>query len=492
MKVSKNLKKLVAVAILLTQLKTSKVVSNLLNIKAVNAYHDITKSFSLFLTEEEITDPQLIYECFNYAMWNGYFSDNHELGYTLERDIYWDNAGMSIMSGNGVCLNYSDMLTLVFKEMGYNSGTVFCYLDPNNCEIDKIRINKEIERKNSSEGENSGSFDFFLDVFTKLVGNHAITCVEYNGDLYFYCPTNFAYLNKTGLNDLDIINGSGKFDLKYFPTILMENINLFKVVPYTNEDGSLEVVLEKKELDIDMAKLEEFYRSQMSNIATVSKTNERNNLFLMYICMKLTDLIFKLLFSLLHRVAKKIKKTEIESLIPRLKEVFSEANIKTEFGVIKSCELIDETLEDNNCMANDLFRKAIMILDDIVNGELIKYFMISSYLNSLGYPSTILYAKKNSNKFTKKKIPLISFSNNTNTYLYDYETGELLCKDSGGVLCSLDGKYWYELENDDNEQYFNKGTEHMSCAEVQEMMNEAVILDAKQQGKIRSKVAENI
>ena len=152
MKIPNGVKKIVAACMFVIQLETMGLFSNILNMKAIKSYNAICQSFSDFLNDEGVEDPQLIYEYYNYALWNGYFSKEHELQYNEDRDMYWLNYGMSIMSGQGVCLEYGNMLSKIFRACGHNAYGVVCYVH-SDCEIDIIKLETlcaltQEERKN--------------------------------------------------------------------------------------------------------------------------------------------------------------------------------------------------------------------------------------------------------------------------------------------------------------------------------------------------------
>lgn len=444
-KISSNTKRIMSIFLLFLQMRFVGLISNSVNKDAVKDYYEIISEFSDFLRNEEIDDPQLIYEYYNYAMWNGYFSHDHELQYALDRKAFFDNAGMSIMSSNAVCLNYADMLSLIFKEMGFNSYVVLCYVDPDNVDSEPIRTDKKIERSvDSSSSDNADNI--FIETITKISGNHAITCVENNGELYFFDPTNLMYLNKTGINNLSIINGEGKFDIKYFNTIIFENINIFKVIPYTNEYGYNEEIIEKQTININYEELENFYNSQKENIENIDKNNDDyKNIFSMITYSMIAVLVIDIIFKSINKLANKFKNDDIKYLFPKLKEYFNEKNIKTEFETLKNYELIEKKLGIKDDISKDIIKKIILYLDILFSNKNIYPLMLVNCLTNLGYNATICEAKKYTNKLIKKDIPLIIYYDQEKVYIYDYETEELLCNNNN-ILSSLDGKYKYEID----------------------------------------------
>lgn len=480
-KISDHTKRIISVLMIFVQMRLVGLTSNTLNAKAVKDYHEIVAIFSEFLRNEGIEDPQQIYEYYNYAMWNGYFSRNHELQYSLNRDIYVDNAGMSIMSGNAVCLNYADMLSLIFKEMGFNSYVATCYVEPDSIETEIIRTDKLFERKVDQNYKSESNV--FSETLTKLTGNHAVTCVEINEEVYIFDPTNLIYLNKTGINDISVINGSGKFDLKYFTSLLFENINIFKLVTYTNASGYNEEVLEKQEININIEELEKFYNNQKENIENVANNNDKNitmlNLLIYsFIGTMIKILIRRLLNNLSNKLTNNFEKQDIENLFPKLKEYFNEKNINEAFEILKNYELLENEFGIKDNILKDILKKSILILEIIIKDKRYHHIMLSICLNVFGYTTTIEYAKKQSNNFIKKDIPLIIYFDkcNSNMYIYDYETEELLYRNKNKELCSLDNKYKYTLNND---KYSNKRYKHMNKKHIQNKMQQETAMLTK-------------
>ena len=470
-KISNYTKRIISVLMLFLQMRLVGMVSNSFNSNAVKEYHDIVKCFQQFLCDEEIEDPQQIYEYYNYAMWNGFFSENHELQYSLDRDIYIDNAGMSIMSGNAVCLNYADMLSLIYKEMGFNSYMVMCYVNPDNFNHENIRTDEEIERRINSSGSSILTDNIFVNTLTKFTGNHAITCVENNGELYFFDPTNLVYLNKTGINDLLIINGSGKFDIKYFTSLLLDNIDVFKVLTHTNASGYNDEVIEKQTININLDKLESFYNDQKENIENVDKNNDKNlTLLSMLIYSFIASFIVILTEGLIIRLANKFESDDLIKLFPKLKEYFSENNIKTEFEALKNYELLEKELGIKDNILKDILKKSITTLEILINNRNYYHLMLVSCLIHLGYDATSISAIKCSNKFIKKEVRLVKYCEDGKIYLYDYETEELIYMDSNKQLCSIDGKYKYYLKFDDLNLDKQDYT-YMNRESIQEKMN---------------------
>ncbi len=450
-KISKHFRKILSVFMVILQMRVAGLISNVVHMDGVKGYKAIVRDFSEFLKEEDINDVQNIYEYYNYAMWNGYFSKDHKLQYSMDRNYFADNNGMSIMSGSAVCLNYADMLSLIFKEMGFNSYVSMCYIDPENLSVERIRTDASIERKIDASG--SAIFDnAIIKSITKLTGNHAVTCVESNGETYIFDPTNLIYLNKTGFNDVEIINGEGKFDLRYYTSLLFDNINICKLIIEKNTEGYNKEVLEKQEIKIDIESLEEFYNKEKDNIEKVDNSNDRNfNMISLMIYTFIANYIISVIEEFLRDVNNKIinanEDKEIKYCFPKLKEYFSEKNIKTQFEALKNYELIKKSIGVQKGIHKDILMKSLNVLETLLHNRNFHHLMLSLCLDHLGYFSTTMEVKKYGFNHIKRKIKLVQFRDSEgNSYLYDYELEELLCRDINGVLCSLDGKYKYEID----------------------------------------------
>ena len=74
---------IISLLLLVFQVRVAGSISNIVNISGVRSYHQLVENFSEFLENENITEPQHIYEYFNYAMWNGYLSKDKNLEYSV-------------------------------------------------------------------------------------------------------------------------------------------------------------------------------------------------------------------------------------------------------------------------------------------------------------------------------------------------------------------------------------------------------------------------
>jgi len=483
MKQRNSINRIISLLLLIFQIRFVGYVSNLVNAKGVKSYNKLVENFKNFLIEKNVTDPQHIYEYFNYAMWNGYLSKDCELMYSLDRKVYWNNPGMSIASGEGVCLNFADMLSCIYREFGYKSYVAMCYVDTNNVKIEKIRTDEQIERKiKSGDNEKIEAIfnNFFTDNLTKMLGNHAVTCVEYNGELYIFDPTNLAYLNKTSFNDAHIINGNGKFDLKYFSSILLDNINLFKVISNTNNKNYKLEVINKPELILDLENLENFHtenKDLINEIDNINKRGTKSGLLEIAIYGVLAGIILNCYKDMIKKIALKCKNNEIndiKNISNELKEYFKQHNIITEYEVLRNYELINKKFGIKNSICKDLLRKSILNVNNLINNDIFYNNILVVLLDELNYKSSICYVKKYSNNLPIGNRILIKYKKDNINYYYDPEISELLYEDDKNMLHSKNNKYKYKRNS---EQYtFNT----LSCKEeIQSKMKEEDILLCK-------------
>lgn len=475
MKDRKSLKRIVSLLLIIFQVRISGSIGNLVNLNGVKNYHELVENFTEFLNEQGINDPQHIYEYFNYAMWNGYLSKDKNLQYSVDRKVYMSNPGMSIASGDAVCLNYADMLSHIFREFGYNSYMAMCYVDSDNAHIEKIRTDKDIERKiNPGDSERIDVLfgNYLLDGITKVFGNHAITCVEDNGEIYIFDPTNLAYLDKSGFNNVDIVNGSGKFDLRYLTSMLFDNINIFKVIPSTNNDNYKLEVINKDELVFDNEALDKFHEENKDIINEIDKVNKRgtnSGMLEILIYGLLSSLILSVLKKVLSKVAIKCKFKDVEDIKEisnNLKEYLNEHEIETPYEILKNFKLINKELGIKNSYIKDLSRRTIITINDLVNYNSFYDNILVCLLDYLGIEASVCYTKKYHNGIPLGDKVIVKYKYNDKYYYFDPEIDELLYE-IDKILYSKNKRYKYKRHN----KYFNYDT-LKSKEEVEKVMNE--------------------
>ncbi len=237
-------------------------VQSIANFKEVKQYKEVIEDFEEFLLENGVQNPIDVFDYFNYALWEGYLAPNKDYAYSDKRKLFFSNFGMGNLTGRGVCLNDAGMLKDLYEAFGYDSEIVLCYVPVGKIDVDGgIRTNGGITRR-VEINETLAKLMNILKPITLFTGNHAVTVVKYEGEYYYFDPTNLVYLAKSDVDDLDIINGDGSFKKRYLMSFIYE-LGAFKnMFGVTDNDYNLEYLKARDNVDIDIEKLEEFYQSE--------------------------------------------------------------------------------------------------------------------------------------------------------------------------------------------------------------------------------------
>lgn len=298
----KMLRTTIKILLAWSTLKLSQETLDFFNHKELTEYENIIDDFVESMKEQGIEEPVEIFDYYNYALWNGYLSNTQEYQYNGGRDLFLSNPGLSCVTGSGVCLNKADFLAKIYEEYGYDAYTVNCYVDvDSNTIINPIRTNSEVERKiaNNKATENLEKFVKILKPLTLVVDNHAITCVEYEGEFYYLDPTNLAYLKKVDFNTMEIINSEGSFDIRYLTSAYFWNIGVSEIIP--NSDFDYSEMLNGQPVDINIEKLEQFYNENKESYQKVDEQLQKKNQLILYI-------IFSTIISIgINSIADEIK-----------------------------------------------------------------------------------------------------------------------------------------------------------------------------------------
>lgn len=267
-----------------TTFQLTQEVIDLCNHKQIIEYEDTIDDFVNLMKKQGIKEPIEIFDYYNYALWNGYLSNQHTYQYNGDRDIFFSNPGLTCITGNGVCLNKADLLASIYKEYGYDAYTIICYVDiDKGLDVASIRTNSNIQRK-ISDNEETKKLNKLLNILkplTLLTGNHAITCVECEGEFYYLDPTNLAYLQKIDKNTMEIINGEGLLDIKYLTTLFWGDLSSLEII--NNDNFDYNKLLEDDDVFIDLDELEQFYNTNSKKYELISKQLEHKNQLVIYI-----------------------------------------------------------------------------------------------------------------------------------------------------------------------------------------------------------------
>jgi len=215
---------------------------------------------------------------YTYLLWNGYFSKDKQLKYqTVGTNCIPGTYPYTIMSGGGVCLNFSEMLTDFINQFEFSSATLASNLSDYEKSY-KVKIKRDI-------GEINVNFiDKILCSLNKIDFNHAFNLIKENNKLYIYDPTNLFIAKLKNTKEAKLIPGIGKFNLNPYYSycinssqkskdtldLLLDN-NSFKC-PYTEKkyvqiwNKCIELFLENKCL------LNDFYIEIIDNIQNISNT----------------------------------------------------------------------------------------------------------------------------------------------------------------------------------------------------------------------------
>lgn len=220
---------------------------------------------------------------FTYLLWNGYFSVDKNLVYQSKDRLNLPGLySYDIMSGKGVCLNFSDMLSDYINEFeNYSAATLINSVD------DELKKNYKVEivRKTKEKTLSEKIFVRLLNPFIKISGNHAYNLIKENKNMYIYDSTNLSAFNIINKNKSILINGTGTSDIKsylsYFLNLSDKSIDTLDLLHKTSEFdlgcsiGDFIITWEeclhllKKNKNI----LNDFYSEIQNNILEISKNN---------------------------------------------------------------------------------------------------------------------------------------------------------------------------------------------------------------------------
>jgi len=212
-------------------------------------YNAILDNWIKLSSELKLTNSLELSNLFTYLLWNGYFSKTKVHTYQIEGRTLLDGFfALDIMNGNGVCLNYSDMLKDFLIRSGINSSVIINYSSG------AIRDNNALKliKRNVNQAKLYTKVGFmFLARLIKKTGNHACTLIEENGKIYIYDPTNLLCAKIDDYETASIIDGTGSIKLKPYFSFCFANSDIEKntleklfdnsslVSPYNKEDINL-------------------------------------------------------------------------------------------------------------------------------------------------------------------------------------------------------------------------------------------------------------
>ena len=176
-------------------------------------FEKILKNYKKLATELGIDSSLVLSNLFTYMLWNGYFSvtKNHEYNLndrlTLSGMFFLD-----VIKGGGVCLSYSELLQMFLTTCEMNAACLVCYAPNRN--IDKLEYRPEIERKVKKDNTIKLSQRILSSLLKRKIGNHVITLIEEDGNMYAYDPTNLCVLKLDDSDKASMIASNNSFNIK--------------------------------------------------------------------------------------------------------------------------------------------------------------------------------------------------------------------------------------------------------------------------------------
>lgn len=250
------------------------------------AYFNIVNRTAELLYKLEIRDPFSASVIFEYLLWNGYFSINHKLVYSIQNRINQIAVtGADIMRGKSVCLNNADMLTDLLRALGIKSYTFGCDVKTTP-ETKKLEYRPNIERVTVDPRFRDKLVSKLIGA-TPLskIGNHAITLFEWQDALLFRDPTTLAFMNFTDFLKARYVGSDLEVQLKPWLPLILDEITkekmdhlVYKGYLLSDKEAiSLDTTRKISELTMDLCEtakpaFENLHERNQNDIETVCKT----------------------------------------------------------------------------------------------------------------------------------------------------------------------------------------------------------------------------
>ena len=189
------------------------------NLKQMNlSYKKILNSTSILASELSISNSLELSILFSYLLYNGYYSKTGEHKYKLEnRSIIPGFFSYDIFNGNGVCLNYSVMLSDILINNGYKATIIVNKLH----DVANPEYMMKIERGIVNPKINTKIIHSLLSPLSNLIGNHACTLIIDNDMPYIYDPTNLTMFDCVSNRMANHALGKGEILLKPYLTAIV-------------------------------------------------------------------------------------------------------------------------------------------------------------------------------------------------------------------------------------------------------------------------------
>lgn len=136
--------------------------------ESISYYKDEITITAQFFEKYGKKDPKYYFELYTQLLWNGYFSEDQNYQYSIDgRNNVIGNFGIKIATGKGDCKNNEDFFCKLMNQLGYHAYQI---------------AGVELSDNNT--------------LFNYIFGNHVITVVENDKDIYYFDTTNFCSYKK--------------------------------------------------------------------------------------------------------------------------------------------------------------------------------------------------------------------------------------------------------------------------------------------------------
>lgn len=220
---------------------------------------------------------------FSYLLWNGYLSKDKMYCFNAkDRANIYNLFSLDIMTGNGVCLNTSDMLSDLLKVCDYQSAIIINKANRNIA----INYRPDIKREKKN-GRNLTIASLLVQPFGKLA-NHACSLIKDYDTFYVYDSTNLTMFNvKDKYNTTTIDNEPGIVLSPMFSYCIADSKESKSILDEFNTAKEFEDFCSKDEFiaqnenclelfDSNNNLIEDFYDESRDNITNIAKFVKSN------------------------------------------------------------------------------------------------------------------------------------------------------------------------------------------------------------------------
>lgn len=245
-----------------TRINMNSIESNIKDLyeESIISYNKVLENYKDLAREFKIDSAFDISTLFTYMLWNGYYSVNKNHSYQTKGRIYLPGiTSLNVIRGEGICKEYAELLANQLKMNGKKAMPLLC-------KVGDINFNYQPDIKRNSDRDSSIGIILrpLLKWLSNNFGNHAITLVDEDGELFAYDPTNIVGLNFTDENTASIINGTGDFELRKYMTLTEYSDSDYDLLYKKISSDQIEPVLTRKEF---IFMTENMMEKIMSNIS---------------------------------------------------------------------------------------------------------------------------------------------------------------------------------------------------------------------------------